>query len=225
MKLLLIDDNQALVKELTACLDSDWQVTSANSGHEGLKLARNDKYDAIILRVRLPDLKGQDICRRLRKGRVASPIMVLSAISEPNTKVSMLQAGADDYLTKPYDPNELKARLLALLRRGHLGGESGSLQVADLVLNPLQRQVQRGGKKITLRRKEFDILEYLMRNRDRVVSRSMIINNVWTNDCNAWNNTVDVHIKRLRDKVDQPFKQCLIHTMYGVGYIIKEPGS
>lgn len=227
MKLLFIDDNQALINSVADCLGDDWQVTPAGSGYEGLELARSDQYDVIVLRLTLPDLSGHDICHRLRRDNVTSPIMVLSAITEPDTKVSLFKAGADDYVTKPFDINEFKARLLALLRRGHLDNEASRfIKVDDLVLDPLQRQVQRAGKKIALRRKEFDILEYLLRNRGRVVTRAMIIDNVWEPDCNSWNNTVDVHIKRLRDKIDRPFKHHLIRTAYGVGYTIKEqPGQ
>jgi two-component system OmpR family response regulator len=138
----------------------------------------------------------------------------------------LLQSGADDYVTKPFDIKELQARLLALLRRGHLDPKAPYLlQVDSLILDPLKRHVERGGRRIVLRRKEFDILEYLLRNRGRVVTRTMIMDNVWDANSDSWNNTIDVHIKSLRDKVDRPFKRQLISTAYGVGYTINEKYS
>lgn len=223
MKLLLIDDNLALIKSITDYLGDTWQITAATNGYEGAKLAKGDKYDVIVLDLNLPDMSGHEVCRQLRKAGVAAPILVLSAIIEPDTKVSLLQAGADDYVTKPFDINEFRARLLALLRRGHLdSGKSYLLKADGLVLDPLKRNVERDGKKIALRRKEFDILEYLLRNQGRVVTRAMIMDNVWDSNTDSWNNTIDVHIKCLRDKVDRPFKRHLIYTAYGVGYTIKE---
>jgi DNA-binding response OmpR family regulator len=223
MKLLLIDDNLALIKSVTDYLGETWKVTSATSGYEATKLAKGDKYDVIVLDLNLPDMSGHEVCRKLRKAGVTAPILVLSAIIEADTKVSLFQAGADDYVTKPFDINEFRARLLALLRRGHLESGSSSLLKADgLVLDPLKRHVERDGQKITLRRKEFDVLEYLLRNQGRVVTRAMIMDNVWEDSSQSWNNTIDVHIKCLRDKVDRPFKRHLIYTAYGVGYTIKE---
>jgi len=223
MKLLLIDDNLALIKSLTDYLGDSWQITAATSGYEGAKLAKGDEYDVIVLDLNLPDMSGHEVCRQLRKAGVAAPILVLSAIIEPDTKVSLFRAGADDYVTKPFDINEFRARLLALLRRGHLeSGESYLLKADGLVLDPLKRHVERDGKKIALRRKEFDVLEYLLRNRGRVVTRAMIMDNVWEASSASWNNTIDVHIKYLRDKVDRPFERHLIYTAYGVGYTIKE---
>lgn len=223
MKILLIDDNVVLIQSVTDYLGDTWQITSANNGYDGIKLGKSDRYDVIVLDLNLPDMSGHDVCRSLRKAGVASPILVLSAIIEPETKVNLFQAGADDYVTKPFDINEFRARLMALLRRGHLeAGEAYLLKADNLVLDPLKRYVERDGKKIALRRKEFDILEYLLRNQGRVVTRAMIMDNVWDANSESWNNTIDVHIKRLRDKVDRPFKRHLIYTAYGVGYTIKE---
>jgi DNA-binding response OmpR family regulator len=223
MKILLVDDNLALIESIKDHLGDSWQITATNNGYEGTKLAKSHKYDIIVLDLNLPDMSGQEVCRKLRKAGVTSPIIILSAIIEPDTKVSLFQAGADDYVTKPFDINEFRARLLALMRRGHLDSEEPHLlKIGGLVVDPNKRYVERDGKKIALRRKEFDILEYLIRNQGRVVTRAMIMDNVWEDSSESWNNTVDVHIKCLRDKVDRPFKRRLIQTAYGVGYTIKE---
>jgi len=226
MKLLLIDDNPALTKSVTDFLGDSWKITATQSGHDGIKLAQANTYDVIVLDLNLPDIPGHDVCRAVRKAGIATPILVLSGIAEANSKIGLLQSGADDYVTKPFNIDELRARLLALLRRGHLDPQAPYLLKIDtLVLDPLKRHVERGGQKIVLRRKEFDILEYLLRNRGRVVTRTMIMDNVWDANSDSWNNTVDVHIKSLRDKIDRPFKRQLISTAYGVGYTINEQYS
>ncbi len=224
MKLLLIDDNTSLTKSIAGFLESTWDVTAAYSGEDGIKLARSGNYDVIVLDLNLPDVSGNSVCRSLRRFGVTAPILVLSGITELNSKISLLQSGADDYVTKPFDISELQARLLALLRRGRLDDPKAPylLKADNLVLDPLKRRVERSGRTITLRRKEFDILEYLLRNQGRVVTRGMIMDNVWDADSDSWNNTVDVHIKSLRDKVDRPFKRQLITTAYGLGYTINE---
>lgn len=223
MKLLVVDDNAAMVKSMVELLSDAWQIKTTASGREGIKLAKSGNYSVIILDLNLTDINGHDVCRSMRKAGVVAPIMVLTCINEPDTKVKLLSSGADDYVTKPFDINELHARLLALLRRGHLDPKAPHLLKVDtLVLDPRRRCVEREGRSIILRRKEFDILEYMMRNHDRVVTRTMIMDNVWAADSDSWNSTVDVHIKCLRDKVDRPFKRQLISTTYGVGYTIKE---
>jgi two-component system OmpR family response regulator len=223
MKLLFIDDNTALVRSITDFLGDNWELTPALTGRDGIRLAKSSGYDIIVLDLTLPDMSGHEVCRALRKAGISTPIIVLTGSLEAGTKVSLLKTGADDYVTKPFDANEFQARLLALMRRGHTYSEEPYvLKIDSLVLDPLKRQVERSGQKITLRRKEFDILEYLLRNRGRVVTRSMIMDNVWEADSDSWNNTVDVHIKCLRDKVDRPFKRQLISTAYGVGYTINE---
>ena len=206
-------------------LGAAWDIDAAPDGQAGIKLAQAGHYDVIVLDLNLPDMDGQEVCRALRKAGITSPLLVLTGIVEPDTKVSLFQAGADDYVTKPFNINELNARLLALLRRGHLDLEAPYLlKVDSLTLDrpAAMRHVERGGQRITLRRKEFDILEYLLRNRGRVVTRAMIMDSVWDASSDSWNNTVDVHIKCLRDKVDRPFQRQLISTAYGVGYTITE---
>lgn len=223
MKLLFIDDNTALLKSLTDFLGNTWDVTPAQTGRDGIRLAKAGNYDVIILDLNLPDISGQDVCRELRRAGITAAILVLSGVITADSKVNLLKVGADDYVTKPFDINELQARLSALLRRSRpYSEEPYLLKVDSLVLDSQKRQVERGGQKIALRRKEFDILEYLLRNRGRVVTRTMIMDNVWEDGSDSWNKTIDVHIKCLRDKIDRPFKRQLISTAYGVGYTIKE---
>lgn len=223
MKLLLIEDNTALVASLKDYFGADWKIDAEIEGNSGLERATTGKYDAIILDLALPDIDGRDICTSVRKRDIDTPILILSGSTDPSVKVALLRAGADDYVTKPFHAAELRARIIALMRRGHFDPEAPYLlKVDSLTLDPTSRRVERGGKKIVLRRKEFDILEYLMRNRGKIVTRTMIMDNVWEADSDSWNNTVDVHIKYLRDKVDRPFNQRLIKTAYGLGYTIDD---
>lgn len=221
MKILLIEDNKKLAESLEDFLKDSYQVTNAPTAAEGLELAKTHNYDLIVLDLGLPDIPGEDVCRQLRRDEVTTPILVLTAVDDVESKVLLFKCGADDYLTKPFKSVELQARLQALLRRGHFDPEAGyTLKVASLRLDPVSREVERSGKRLKLRRKEFDILEYLVRNQGKVVTRSMILNNIWDGETNSWNNTVTVHIKCLRDKVDRPFKDKLIKTVYGLGYTI-----
>lgn len=221
MKALAIEDNTMLAQSIKDFLKPAWVVDTTESGEEGIEFAKTNPYDAIILDIGLPGMDGQDVCLAIRKAGIMTPIIILSGVSETDMKVSLLNNGADDYLTKPFKSTELQARLNALLRRGAQDTKSpGILKIDNLVLDPQKREVMRGSKKIELRRKEFDILEYLMRNQGKVVSRPMIISQVWDSRSETWNSTVDVHIKYLRDKIDKPFKRKLIKTAHGVGYTI-----
>jgi DNA-binding response OmpR family regulator len=225
MNLLCIEDNVQLIEGLRQFLATSSSITSATTGKEGLRLVAKKKYDAIILDLGLPDMSGIDVCLELRRVNTKMPILVLSGSKESNIKVSLFEAGADDYLTKPFTIAELRARLFALLKRSNYETSQDDfylLRVGNLTLNPLSRQVIRSGKPVRLRRKEFDILEYLMRNRDKIVTRSMIMDNVWDSGSSSWDTTVNVHIKSLRDKVDRPFKRKLIKTAYGLGYTIND---
>lgn len=223
MKLLCIEDNKALVASLRDYLAKNWRLKAVYTGEEGLDLARTGNYDVIILDLALPDVHGRTVCREIRAAQVNTPILVLSGTADADTKINLFKYGADDYLTKPFNVSELHARLMALLRRGHAGGDAPHLlKVGPLTLDPLTRRVERAGQKIDLRRKEFNILEYLMRNRGKVVTRPMIMDSAWDINSDSWNNTVDVHIKYLRDKIDRPYKRKLIHTAYGVGYSIND---
>lgn len=224
MKLLCIEDNSDLVESLRHFLAAGSSITHAASGREGLRLLDKRSFDAIILDLGLPDIPGLEVCLELRRKGIETPVLVLSAVKDPNTKVALFKAGADDYMTKPFTIAELRARLFALLKRAnfHRNQELQLLTVGCLTLNPLTREVKRGDKAIVLRRKEFDILEYLMRNRDKIVTRTMIMDNVWESGTSSWDSTINVHIKRVRDKVDRPYKRKFIKTAYGLGYTIND---
>jgi len=222
-KLLVVEDNAPLAKSLRGWLGKQYQVSVAVTGQEALDLLEQEEFTAIILDLGLPDMPGQDVCSEIRSRDIKAPVLVLTANDEVNAKVNLLDLGADDYLLKPFYIGELQARLRALLRRStDSSNVSNVLKVGDLSLDLARRQVERSGETLQLRRKEFDILEYLMHNRGTVVTRSMIINNAWEAGSDRWNNTVDVHMKYLRDKVDKPFKTKLIKTAYGVGYMIDD---
>jgi DNA-binding response OmpR family regulator len=225
MKLLCIEDNSALIESLYSFFGSGINITSTDKGKKGLALATTNKYDAIVLDLGLPDMQGREVCVALRNSGVTAPILILSGSNEPNIKVSLLECGADDYMTKPFNVSELRARLFALLRRTQGDKDAPrlyTLKIGNLTLDPFARRVERSGHQIKLRRKEFDILEYLMRNHDKVLTRSMIMDNVWEAGSSSWDNTINVHVKRLRDRVDRPFDKQLIKTAYGLGYTISD---
>lgn len=222
MKILLIEDNRSLADGLKKQLGKNFVVDSVRTGEEGLERALTGGQDAIILDLSLPDKNGYDICRAIRLAQVSTPVLILTGASDVTSKVTLLNAGADDYLTKPFSVAELRARLAALLRRPRTTTQHKVFKVRDLTVDPYRRRVERAGTHIPLRRKEFDILEYLVRNRGRPVTRSMILDHAWDGTKDAWNNTVDVHIKHLRDKIDRPFETPLIKTAYGIGYMIDD---
>jgi DNA-binding response OmpR family regulator len=222
-KILLIEDNPSLQESLGELLGKTYDVDYVSNGQDGIKLALVRVYDVIVLDLGLPDMSGHEVCKAIRKHQSITPILILTAATEFGTRVRLLDSGADDYMVKPFNVAEFRARLRALVRRGRFSPQpSKNLKVANLTLNPTTRRVERGGKYIELRRKEFDILEYMMRNRGKVITRSMIIDNVWSEDGVAWNNTINVHVKHLRDKIDRPFKHKLIKTAYGLGYTISD---
>lgn len=222
MKILLIEDNRSLADSLKRHLGKTFVVDVCRTGEDGLKQAFSGNHDLIILDLHLPDGNGFDICQTLRSSQIGTPILILTAASDIPSRVALLNAGADDYVTKPFSMAELRARLNAILRRAPNMAGTGLLKVHDLIVDPGRRQVTRGGKHIELRRKEFDILEYLVRHRGKAVSRSNIVDHAWDTGKETWHNTVDVHIKHIRDKVDRPFDKQLIKTAYGIGYMIDD---
>lgn len=222
MKLLLVEDNRPLAERLRKRLSEHFVVDAVDNGFDALEYARSTCYDAIVLDLALPDTTGYEVCRTLRKEGISAPILVLTGTDNVITRVKLLDAGADDYLIKPFNTSELRARLQALVRRTTTGRASNVITVGDLTVDIDRRHVTRAGTVISLRRKEFDILEYLVRNRGRVVTRAMILDHAWEANKESWPNTIDVHIKHLRDKVDRPFDVQLIKTAYGIGYLVDD---
>jgi len=227
MRLLVVDDNHSVAEALERALEATYDVDVCFGGRQAMSLASTIKYDAILLDMDLPDMNGRAVCEELRARLITVPIVVLTGNATTSTKIAMLDMGADDYVTKPFDINELRARLRAVIRRAAQREEAISepLVVQDLQLDPAKRTVRRKDVDIQLRRKEFDLLEYLMRNSGRTVTRTMIVNNVWNERDEVWTNSVDVHIKCLRDRIDRPFSSKLIRTIHGVGYKLDPAGS
>jgi DNA-binding response OmpR family regulator len=222
MKILYIDDNRLLIESVKKHLQSTYTVDAEHTGREGIEKARSVNYAVILLDLGLPDMNGLDVCKALRSFEISTPVLILTIQKDPLTSVKLLNCGADDYLTKPFNSDVLKARIAALLRRRQELQEETVIRIDDLTVNVSRRQVWRSGVNISLRRKEFDILEYLANNRGRILTRSMILDHVWESGTEGWNNTVDVHIKLLRDKIDRPFGGSLIKTAYGIGYTLSD---
>jgi DNA-binding response OmpR family regulator len=215
---LLVEDNRRLNNSLKLSLvDDGYAVDSAYDGEEGEELAGIYPYDVIILDIMLPKKDGLEVCRSLRRRRNTAPILLLTARDTVEDRVLGLDGGADDYLVKPFALEELRARLRALLRR-EASDKASVLQVADLSLDPATHRVQRGGRAIELTAKEFALLEYFLRNAGRVISRAMAESHIWSYDFQATSNVVDVYIRRLRRKIDDPFEVKLLETVRGVGY-------
>lgn len=218
MRILLVEDNQRLNAALKASLEEDgYAVDATFDGAEGESYALAAPYDVIILDVMLPEKDGFSLCRDLRRQGVHSPVLMLTARDTVDDRVEGLDSGADDYLVKPFSMNELRARLRALLRR-NITDKSAFLQAADLILDPASHQVERAGKKIELTQREFAILEYMLRSQNRILTREMIEAHVWDFDFISGSNVVDVYIRRLRRKMDDPFEPKLLETVRGVGY-------
>ena len=218
MRILVIEDDVDLAQFLRKGLEEERHtVEVAADGETGLMLAVDESYDLLIVDVMLPKVDGLTLCRRLRERGNRSPILLLTARDSVEDKVAGLDAGADDYLTKPFAFTELVARIRALLRRGgpHIGSR---LKAKDLEMDPASRRVWRAGKEITLTSKEFSLLEFLLRNRDIVLTRTAILERVWGLNYDPMTNVVDVYIRSLRVKIDRDFALPLIATVRGVGY-------
>jgi DNA-binding response OmpR family regulator len=223
MRILLVEDNRRLSESLRATLaDDGYSVDAAYDGIEGEDMAGFTSYDLIILDVMLPKRDGIEVCRALRDQRVATPILMLTARDGLDDRVLGLDSGADDYLVKPFEIAELRARLRALLRR-QSDSKSGSLLVDDLRLDPATHDAWRADKPLDLTAKEFSLLEYLMRNAGRLVTREMVVEHLWDFGQVIGSNVVDVHIRRLRRKVDDPYETKLIETVRGAGYRLRAP--
>ncbi len=218
MKLLIVEDDPGLVKVLCkAITEAGYSVYAVLDGAEALCLVLVEDFDLILLDLMLPGLDGFEFCRRARAAKVKTPILILTARDATNDKVEGLDAGADDYIVKPFQVAELLARVRALLRRG--GTVAGAiLSVGDLTLNPATREARRQDKTISLSATEYSLLEYLMRNAGRVLTRSLIVEHVWQYDFDGNDNVLDVYIRYLRNKIDKGFARPLIHTVRGVGF-------
>ena len=222
MKILLIEDEKRVANFVERGLKEErYVVDVASNGEQGLFLAETNTYDLIILDIMLPDKDGITVCRELRDKKIDVPLLMLTARDAVKDKVLGLDAGADDYLTKPFSFEEFLARVRALLRKKRID-KTTRLRVADLELDQLTHKVRRAGKEIQLANKEYALLEYFMLNVNQVVTRTMIAEHVWNEDFDSLTNVFDVYVHRLRNKIDKDFKPALIHSLRGVGYIMKE---
>lgn len=222
MKILVVEDELKLAKAIQKALQlQKYVVDLALDGEEGYDLATDAKYDAIILDLMLPKLSGIEVCQKLRAAQNFTPILMLTARTQVSDKVSGLDAGADDYLIKPFSFTELFARLRALTRRSAKITQP-TLVVGELSLNPITFEVKRNQKNIQLSAREFAILEYLMRHKNTIITREQIVQQVWNYDADVLPTTVEVHIKHLRDKIDLPPAKPLIATVRGFGYKITD---
>jgi DNA-binding response OmpR family regulator len=221
MRLLLVEDEKNVASFIKKGLEEElYSVDVAEDGSKGLSMASSNVYNLAIIDIMLPGFNGIELCKRLRDKGLKLPILLLTAIDSVESKVEGLESGADDYLTKPFAFSELLARVKALLRRA--SDTTGELSIDDLRVDLLGRKVFRENKEISLTPKEFSLLEYLLRNKGAVLSRTEIIENVWGYNFDPSTNIVDVHIKFLREKVDTGFHKKLIYTIKGTGYVLKE---
>ena len=222
MRILVIEDEKKIAEFIRRGLKEEgYSVDVAYDGQQGYQLAHLNEYDLIILDLMLPKIDGLSLCRQLRQEKITIPILILTVRDSVKDKVTGLDAGANDYLTKPFAFEELLARCRALLR-SYGESEPTKLKVADLEFDLLSRRVTRAGREIELTVKESSLLEYLMRQAGRVVTRTMIAEHVWDMNFDSFTNVIDVYINRLRQKIDRGFERPLIHTIRGRGYMIKE---
>ena len=222
MRILVIEDEKRIADFLCRGLQgAGYAVDAALTGGAAMDHLHGTDYDMVILDLMLPDMDGLKVLERIRNKKLGPPVLILSARSGLDDRVKGLELGADDYLVKPFAFVELLARVRALLRRGQPAPER--LQVADLALDCIRRKVTRGGETIDLAPKEFGILEYMMRNKGRPLSRTMIVEHVWDMDYDGLTNIVDVYIRHLRSKIDDKFPVKMIHTVRGIGYMLDAP--
>jgi two-component system OmpR family response regulator len=226
MRILVIEDDKETLDYLAKGLtESGHAVDRAGDGKEGLFLALESDYDVLIVDRMLPALDALSLVKTLRSSSKTTPVLILSALGDVDDRVTGLQAGGDDYLVKPFAFSELLARLEALTRRREAGPPDTSLKVGDLELDLLSRVVRRAGKMIRLQPREFSLLEYLMRHVDQVVTRTMLLEGVWNYHFDPQTNVIDVHVSRLRSKIDRGFDRPLLHTVRGAGYMLSGEAS
>jgi two-component system OmpR family response regulator len=226
MRILLVEDDieaaTYLVKGLT---ESGHIVEHASDGERGLQMATSNAYDSMIIDRMLPKRDGLSVIEELRRMGNMAPVLILSALDDVDERVTGLKAGGDDYLTKPYQLSELTARLQAISRRAQTGVQGTVLHVGDLTLDLIKHKVTRSGRNINLQPREFRLLEYLMQHTGQVVTRSMLLENVWDYHFDPQTNVIDVQISRLRSKIDKDFDTPLLHTVRGAGYKLQEVGN
>lgn len=221
MRLLIIEDDREVAAFIRKGLNqAGWNVDHADNGKDGLFLATTEQYDALIVDRMLPGIDGLTVVRTLRASDIDTPAVILSALGEVDDRVSGLKAGGDDYLVKPFAFSELMARIEALIRRSRTAATAArtTLEVADLNMDLLKREVRRGAARIDLQPREFQLLEFLMRHAGQVVTRTMLLEGVWDYHFDPQTNVIDVHISRLRAKIDKGFDRPLLHTVRGAGY-------
>lgn len=224
MRLLLVEDDLKIASFIIRGLkEAGFSVDHVADGEEGLHLALHEPYAVAIIDIMLPKLDGLRLIEVLRRQKINTPVLILSAKRSVDDRVRGLQTGGDDYLIKPFAFPELLARVQALIRRVNGSTEPTSLTFGDLSLDLLRREVHRSGKRIDLQPREFALLEYLMRNAERVVSKTMILEHIWSYQFDPQTNVVDVLVSRLRSKVDKDFPEKIIHTIRGIGYVLKAP--
>lgn len=222
MRILLVEDDLKIASFILKGLkEAGFAVDHAADGEDGLHLALNEPYDTAIIDIMLPKLDGLTLIEELRRKKINTPVIILSARRTVDDRIKGLQTGSDDYLTKPFSFSELLARVQALIRRATGSTDPTRLSAGDLSMDLLTREIVRAGENIDLHPREFSLLEYLMRNVGRVVSRTMILEHVWDYDFDPQTDVVNVLVCRLRDKVDRDFDEKVIHTIRGVGYVLK----
>lgn len=225
IRILLVEDEKKIADSLKQGLtEHGYKVETAYDGNAGRKLFETEHFDLVILDINLPGMSGYDLCKKIRNRNPLIPVVMLTAMSTTDDKIEGFDAGADDYIVKPFDFKELLVRIRALLKRIHLNAPTpgNTLKVGDLIMNLDSKEVFRGGNGISLTAKEFQLLEYLVRNRNKVVSRADIALNVWDIDFDTKTNVIDVYVNFLRKKLDNDFEKKIIYTQVGVGYILKE---
>ena len=222
MRILVVEDDKKIASFVIKGLkQSGFAVDHAANGEDGLILASTAPYDAAVIDIMLPKLDGLGLVQELRNLKINLPVLILSARASVDDRIKGLQSGGDDYLVKPFAFSELLARVQALIRRASRETEPTTLTVGDLTLNLITREVRRGNQKIDLQSREFSLLEYLMRNAGRVVSKALILEHVWDYSFDPQTNVVDVVVCRLRNKIDRDFDRKMIQTLRGVGYVLK----
>lgn len=222
-RILLVEDDQETADYVLKGLrEEGYTAEHTKDGRDGLYLATSSQFDALIMDRMVPGMDGLTVIQALRAAKITTPIIILSALSQLDERVKGLRAGSDDYLTKPFGYSELSARLVNLLRRGAAPVAESALSCGDLNMDLLARQVSRGDKKIDLLPREMKLLEYFLRHKNRVVTRTMLLEQVWDYRFDPHTSVIDTHVSRLRKKIDEPFAKPLLHTVRGTGYRLAE---